>query len=65
MILTDLFLGGRAMRNTIEGALVNVSRNPEHWWVILFPGLLIFITVSCYNLVGEAFRDAVDPRLKD
>jgi peptide/nickel transport system permease protein len=47
------------------GALVNVSRNPEHWWVILFPGLLIFITVSCYNLVGEAIRDAVDPRLKD
>lgn len=47
------------------GALVNDSRNPEHWWVILFPGLLIFITVSCYNLVGEAIRDAVDPRLKD
>ena len=47
------------------GALVNDSRNPEHWWVILFPGLLIFVTVSCYNLVGEAIRDAVDPRLKD
>ena len=47
------------------GALVNVSRNPEHWWVILFPGLLIFVTLSCYNLVGEAVRDAVDPRLKD
>ncbi|MEM7306507.1 MAG: ABC transporter permease [Planctomycetota bacterium] len=47
------------------GALVNESRNPEHWWVILFPGLLIFVTVSCYNLVGEALRDAVDPRLKD
>jgi peptide/nickel transport system permease protein len=47
------------------GALVNDSRNPEHWWVILFPGLLIFVTVSCYNLVGDAVRDAVDPRLKD
>jgi peptide/nickel transport system permease protein len=47
------------------GALVNDSRNPEHWWVILFPGLLIFVTVSCYNLVGDAIRDAVDPRLKD
>ena len=47
------------------GALVNNSRSPEHWWIIFFPGVLIFITVTCYNLVGEAIRDAVDPRLKD
>jgi peptide/nickel transport system permease protein len=47
------------------GSLVNESRSPEHWWIILFPGLLIFLTVSCYNLVGEAVRDAVDPRLEE
>jgi peptide/nickel transport system permease protein len=32
------------------------------WWLMLFPGLMIFITVTAYNLVGEGIRDAVDPR---
>ena len=34
------------------------------WWLTLFPGLAIFFTVLAYNLVGEALRDAVDPRLR-
>jgi peptide/nickel transport system permease protein len=34
------------------------------WWLSLFPGLAIFITVLAYNLVGEGVRDALDPRLK-
>lgn len=33
------------------------------WWLTLFPGLAIFLTVLAYNLVGEALRDAIDPRL--
>ncbi|SFM73540.1 N-terminal TM domain of oligopeptide transport permease C [Thermodesulforhabdus norvegica] len=33
------------------------------WWLTLFPGLAIFITITAYNLVGEALRDAMDPRL--
>jgi peptide/nickel transport system permease protein len=33
-------------------------------WLIWFPGLAIFITISSYNLVGEALRDASDPRLR-
>jgi len=44
------------------GALINESRSPEHWWIQVFPGLLIFVTVFCYNLVGEGVRDALDPR---
>ncbi|HUT55651.1 MAG TPA: ABC transporter permease subunit [bacterium] len=35
------------------------------WWLTVFPGLAIFLTVTALNLVGEGFRDAVDPRLKD
>jgi peptide/nickel transport system permease protein len=46
------------------GSLVNESRSPEHWWIQVFPGLLIFLTVTCYNLVGDAVRDALDPKLK-
>jgi len=34
------------------------------WWLTLFPGLAIFLTVMAYNLVGEALRDAIDPRLR-
>lgn len=46
------------------GAVVNESRSENHWWIQLFPGLLIFITVTCYNLVGEGVRDALDPKMK-
>ncbi|MEM6674851.1 MAG: ABC transporter permease [Planctomycetota bacterium] len=46
------------------GAIVNESRNSENWWIQLFPGIAIFVTVTCYNLVGDAIRDAMDPRMK-
>jgi peptide/nickel transport system permease protein len=46
------------------GALVNESRNPQFWWIQVFPGVLIFITVTCYNLVGDAVRDSLDPKMK-
>ena len=46
------------------GSLVNESKDPTHWWVQVFPGFLIFVTVTCYNLVGDAIRDALDPKLK-
>jgi len=32
------------------------------WWLSLFPGLAILVTVIAYNLVGEGLRDALDPR---
>ena len=34
------------------------------WWLSLFPGLAILITVLGYNLLGEGIRDALDPRLQ-
>lgn len=46
------------------GSLVNESKNPTFWWIQVFPGVLIFITVTCYNLVGDAVRDALDPKMK-
>ena len=33
------------------------------WWLTLFPGFAIFITVVAYNLLGEGLRDVLDPRL--
>ena len=35
------------------------------WWLSVFPGLAILITVLGYNLLGEGIRDALDPRLKE
>jgi len=34
------------------------------WWISVFPGLAIFVTVLAYNLLGEGIRDSIDPRLK-
>ena len=34
------------------------------WWLTLYPGLAILVTVLSYNLLGEGIRDALDPRLR-
>ncbi len=35
------------------------------WWLSVFPGLAILVTVLGYNLLGEGVRDAMDPRIRD
>jgi len=37
---------------------------PPAWWVAVFPGVAIFLTVMAFNAVGDGLRDALDPRLK-
>jgi peptide/nickel transport system permease protein len=34
------------------------------WWLSLYPGVAILVTVLSYNLLGEGIRDALDPRLR-
>lgn len=34
------------------------------WWLSVFPGLAILVTVLGYNLLGEGIRDVIDPRLR-
>ncbi len=34
------------------------------WWLSLYPGLAILVTVMGYNMLGEAIRDTLDPRLR-
>ena len=47
------------------GSLLNLGRqNLEAWWLIIYPGMAIFITITIYNMIAEASRDALDPRLK-
>lgn len=49
------------------GALLSDATNQVGkfmWWLAIFPGFAIFLTVLSYNLIGEALRDAIDPKLK-
>lgn len=32
------------------------------WWLAFFPGMAIFLTVLCFNLLGDGLRDVLDPR---
>ena len=34
------------------------------WWLVLFPGLAITLTVLAFNLLGDGLRDMLDPRLR-
>ena len=48
------------------GSMVSAGRDylMTAWWISTFPGLAILALVLSINLVGEALRDALDPRLK-
>jgi peptide/nickel transport system permease protein len=48
------------------GAMLNYGRSylRSAWWMSVFPGLAIFISVLCINLLGDGLRDALDPRMK-
>jgi peptide/nickel transport system permease protein len=46
------------------GSLLTETKSPNDWWIQIFPGVMIFVTVMLYNLLGEGVRDALDPRLK-
>jgi peptide/nickel transport system permease protein len=48
------------------GSLLSSGREAfQAWWLVIFPGCAIFLTVTVYNLLGEGVRDALDPRLKN
>ncbi len=46
------------------GEMISQGKMSEVWWLILFPGLSIFLTVTIYNLAGDGLRDAMDPKMR-
>lgn len=46
------------------GLLNEVRGNVQAWWLAVFPGVAVFLTVTAFNVVGEGVRDAADPRLR-
>ncbi len=62
------FLGlGLGAEDPSWGQLLNQARSGGtgfNWWIATFPGVAIFFTVFSYVLIGEAMRDALDPKLR-
>lgn len=59
------FLGLGLVGAPSWGQMLNqaVQSSTFNWWMAIFPGGAIFLTVFAYNLIGEALRDAIDPQL--
>ncbi|HEX6791920.1 MAG TPA: ABC transporter permease [Candidatus Krumholzibacteria bacterium] len=61
--LTFLGLGVQPPTPSWGGLLASAREQDFAWWLTIFPGAAIFITVTAYNLLGEGLRDASDPRV--
>lgn len=48
------------------GAMISVGRKfvMDQWWYATFPGLFILFTVIGFNILGDALRDVLDPRIR-
>lgn len=60
------FLGiGVPPEQVTWGSMLSLARGvPQAWWIAIFPGFNIFVTVTIFNLIGDGLTDALDPRLK-
>ena len=58
------FLGIGLPANSVTwGTLLNLARSaPKAWWLALFPGLAIFVTVTAFNLIGDGLTEAMRER---
>jgi peptide/nickel transport system permease protein len=63
------FLGLGAQRGYADwGQMISFARNwipslAEHWYIVVYPGVVIVLFVLAWNLVGDALRDILDPRM--
>ena len=57
------FLGIGVNGEVTWGMLLRWARdNTMAWWLAIFPGLAIFITVTIFNLIGDGLTEALDPK---
>jgi peptide/nickel transport system permease protein len=48
------------------GAMISTGKDHLHsgeWWLTLFPGIALAVTIMCWNLLGDSVRDALDPNV--
>ncbi len=48
--------------NMLGGVIANTYK--PIWWLVVFPGVAISLTVLSFNLLGDSLRDALDPKLR-
>lgn len=60
--LSFLGIGVPADVVTWGSILAEARTNTFAWWLAVFPGSAIFVTVTAYNLLGDGLRDALDPK---
>lgn len=64
------FLGLGAQRGYADwGQMISFARNwipslADHWFIVVYPGVAIVLFVLSWNLVGDALRDILDPRMR-
>jgi peptide/nickel transport system permease protein len=51
------------------GQLLSFARNwipdlSKYWYIVVFPGMALVLFVLAWNLIGDAFRDALDPKMR-
>jgi peptide/nickel transport system permease protein len=51
------------------GQLVSFARDwipqlSKYWWILIYPGMALVLFVLGWNLVGDALRDIMDPRMR-
>ncbi len=59
------FLGAGVPPDTPTwGSMVSSGqpRLQQAWWISVFPGAFLFVTILAFNLIGDGLRDALDPR---
>ena len=72
VILTETslsFLGlGVSPPTPTWGNLIQEARNllvlQQKWWYWIPPGTAIFLTILCFNILGDGLRDAIDPKMQ-
>ena len=62
--LSFLGVGVPAESITWGAILAGARSNFSAWWLVVVPGMAIFLTVTMYNLLGDGLRDALDPKMK-
>lgn len=50
--------------NMIEGARLELAREPSIWWNLASASVALFLLVLALNILGDALRDGIDPRLR-
>ena len=59
VVMQDLVRVSESIR---DGSFFRIDAFTSAWWVVLFPGVAMVVTIVAFNALGDALRDVLDPR---